>query len=369
MRLLDKLLWRELIGPFLFGVIAFTSVFFAGTYLLKLTNWVMNGMSLLTAIQMLLLYVPYVIVFTLPMSTLLAVLLGLGRLSGDSEVVAMFAGGISLYRIVAPIAALGLLVSVGSIFLNEVVVPSASSRNAELEAAALHQETKAKASFTLLDEGTNSLIAVKGGVDAKTGVLKDVTIVQYMHGRPGIVVYAQRAVWAGMKDNNDRSAWRLYDGYWQLVGGDSPAMSTFSKSQTREIKIDKTPNQLAMFQKKSEQMSFTELSQFVRYLKAHPDRPLKDIAELDVDRWNKLAFPLASLVFALLAAPMGIRPSRSGSSVGFGLSILLIFIYWIIWHYTSSLAVQGNIPPIMGAFMADVLGLAAAVVLLRRAAR
>ena len=104
-------------------------------------------------------------------------------------------------------------------------------------------------------------------------------------------------------------------------------------------------------------------------IKAHPDRATQDIRKLDVNRWNKLALPLSSLVFAMLAAPLGIRPHRGSNSVGLGLSILLIFLYWMVWRYTSQLAYQGSLTPLIGAFVADVLGVIAAVVLLKRAAK
>ncbi|MHB9035631.1 MAG: LptF/LptG family permease [Armatimonadota bacterium] len=372
MKYLDKLIWRELLGPFFFGVTAFTGVFFSGTYLLKLTTWVMNGMPLATAVTIVALYLPGIVVITLPMATLLAVLLGIGRLSSDSEVVALFAGGISLYRIVVPVFLLGLFVSTGSILLNEVIAPQANIRNQELQAAVFKQAALSDSPFSLTDEGTKSLIRVSGGMDSKSGVLKDVTILQNdSQGRPSVIIYADHAEWVGVDNNpENRYKWRLYDGYLQIgLGTDNPAFWKFQKSQTREIKIEKTPGQFALYQKNTEQMSFAELSQMVKYLRAHPDRPLDKISQLDVDRWNKLALPISSLVFALLAAPLAIRPSRSGSSVGFGLSILLILIYWIIWRYTSSLAIQGDLAPIAGAFIADVLGIVAGVVLLKRAAK
>lgn len=120
---------------------------------------------------------------------------------------------------------------------------------------------------------------------------------------------------------------------------------------------------------KQEQMSFADLSRVVRILRAGPDRPINEIRQLDVDRWNKLAVPLTSLIFALLAAPLGIRPYRSSSSVGLGLSILVIFLYWIVGRYTWSLAVQGNLTAAAGAFAPNIIGLVAAYVLLRRAAK
>ncbi|MDH7601871.1 MAG: LptF/LptG family permease [Armatimonadota bacterium] len=372
MKLVDKQILRELVGPFLFGVAAFTSVFFAGAYLLKLTNWVMSGMPLITAVWIVVLLLPSIIVYTLPMSTLLAVLLGMGRLSGDSEVVALYACGISFYRIAAPIIGVGLVVSGVSVALNELIAPQAYERSQQIQAEVLKQAAPAAQPFTVRDDATNSLIFVKGGMDSRRGVLRNVTITQFAGEKPALVLYADHAVWAGITDQSKKYRWSLYDGWSQIVGTDSAAIQTFSEFQTRDVEIGKGPRQFSLYQRSlqrdADKMSFAELSELVAYLKAHPDRPQDQIRRLEVDRWNKLALPLSSLVFAMLAAPLGVRPHRAGSSVGFGLSILVIFIYWMLWHYTSALAIQGHIPPATGAFLADVVGVGAAAALMRRTA-
>jgi len=176
-----------------------------------------------------------------------------------------------------------------------------------------------------------------------------------------------------LQDKSKRYRWNLYDGAYQLMWTNSPVTGTFSKTDSREQDLGKTPSDFALFQKSkmnnTDQLSFRELTRMVGYLKKHPDRPREKITELDVSRWNKLALPISSLVFALLAAPMGIRPSRSTSSVGFGLSVGLIMLYWIIWNFTSHMATQGSLPPMWGAFAADGIGIAAAVALMRRAAK
>lgn len=364
MKLLDRLITRELIGPFLFGLTAFSSVFFAGSYLLKITQWLMNGMPFWTAVQIFALYVPQVVVYTLPMATLLAVLLGIGRLSADSETTALFAGGISLYRLVVPVFLLGLLVSGASISLNELVAPRAAARNQALQQAVFNEESRSNRSFVLRDDATQCVISV-GGMDVDTGALNNVTITKYADGVPFLVIFARRARWEGLNNGRRKLSWQLYDGRATAMNGSGT--TTFAKSWTRDI--SKTPQELSLFQKKPEEMSFAELSRLVRHLKDYPDRPPDKIRQLNVDRWNKLALPLSSLVFAMLAAPLAIRPNRSSSSVGLGISMLLIFLYWIIWHYTSQLAVQGSIDAPVGVFTANVLGIVAAAVLLKRAAK
>lgn len=368
MRLVDKQILRELIGPFLFGVAAFTSVFFAVVFLPKLTQAMMNGMPLTQAIEVMVLSLPGIIVYTFPMGTLLGVLLGVGRLSSDSEVTALFSGGVSIFRMAVPIVAVGLLVSGATIVLNEYIAPRATTRYQFLMDAALKREARTEQSFTIADDASGSLIHVDA-MDPETGTLKNVTVIQFdQDKKPRVLVCADRAKWEGLQQHGNRYRWKLYNGYTQPLGEQTTgAKSCWSSMYTRDLQ--KTPQEFELFQKKPDEMNFGELSRKIKYLKASPVVAQDKIRQLDVDRWNKLAFPLSSLVFAMLAAPLAIRPQRSSSSVGFGLSILLIFAYWVLGRYTAQLAMQGSIDPLVGAFAADVVGIIGAIVLLKRAAK
>lgn len=390
MKLAYRLVIKELIGPFVFGVLAFSTVFFAGTYMLRLTGWIMSGdISLWQALQMSLLLLPAVVPYTLPMSTLLAVMLGVGRLSGDSEVVALFASGISIYRIVIPVFVLGAMISAGAITINETLVPWARDRYETMCAPLLKKLAPAEQALSYYDDTLNIRIEARGGMDIDRGILKKVSIIQYADkpmviddanvakGMPVSVTYADRAEWDGQKDKAKKYNFKLYDGRYQQLWTSKSAVVMFSNSNSsakeQNLELSQSPEQLAILQKvkgnNPDQLSFRDLSLAVNEMRKSPEASQKKIMELDVGRWNKLALPLSSMIFALLGAPLGIRPSRTASSVGFGLSVGLIMMYWVVWNFTSRLAIQGNLPTVIGVFAADILGLVVAVSLMRRAAK
>jgi lipopolysaccharide export system permease protein len=374
MKLLDKMVLRELISPLIFGVAAFTSVFFAGTYILKITEWIMNGMPVLTALEIAVLVLPDTLKYTLPMATLLAVLLGVGRLSADSEIVSMFACGISIYRISIPIIGMGIVLSGCSILFNEFVGPISYERVEALKRVALKSENSANKPFTLYDDKTGTLLHVNGALDADKGIVSDVTIIKFDSARPSAAVYAKRADWAGLLDEKQKFVWKLHDGFSQNLGSDSAAIGFFKESETREVKLTTTPKQMSLLvelakTRYTDQLSFAKLTKILELLKKHPDRPLKDIRKLEVDRWNRIALPLSSLIFAMIAAPLGIKPQRGSSSVGLGLSVLLILLYYIAWNYGCNVATNGTLPPFAGAFAGNALGIVAAIFLMRRSAK
>lgn len=363
LRTVDRLFLRELVPPFVFGVAAFTSLFFAGSYLGKLTNLLVQGVPPGVVGQLLLLYLPATIVLTLPMSVLLAVLLSFSRMSSDSEMVALWAGGVSLWRMMRPVLFLGVAVTLLSYGINEWGAPRASRLSTDLRDRALGEVSGAQKPFFISDlqEGRyNAVVFVNGGMDPKTRQLRDVTIFTgFTESGPQAYFRAKRAKW------DEGSNWLLFDGVMQTFGGVGASRVSFHEWRTQPVSINRTPAEIVEEQRKSAELTFRQLAERIRRLK----RLNQDTRELEVDLHNKIALPLASLVFALLAAPLGLRPHRGGSAVGFGLSIGLIFAYWMVWQYTSSLAKSGYLSPVAGSFLADALFGVVALALLVRAAR
>lgn len=362
MKLLDRQILAELAGPFLFGVAAFSSIVFAGSYLLRLTQDVVKGMPIWTAAELLLLYVPGVVVMTLPMATLLAVLLGFGRMSSDSETVALFASGISFYRVIVPVVFFGAAATGLTVLLNEVVTPRTNLASERLRQRILKEPFTTEKPLFLIDKKdgvTNVVVYVQGGYDGATRTLRNVLITGFRDNLPRIVFRAKRATWEG-GDN-----WSLHDGDWHLLTGYGSQSGTFASWNTKVVNIGMTPEEVAMQQRHSDQMTFAEL----RRVRNDAAERGADTTELDVDLYNKLSLPLASLVFAMIGAPLGMRKHRGGSSVGLGLSIVIIVAYWMLWHYMVALAKAGQISPVVGCFLADALGLFLGGLLIVRASK
>jgi len=364
LRTVDRLMLRELIPPLLFGVAAFTSLFFAGGYLSRLTGLLVQGVPFPVVAELFLLYLPSVIVMTLPMSVLLAVLLAFSRMSSDSEMVALWAGGVSLWRIMRPVVAVAVVVTLISYVLSEGLAPQAQRRSTELRERALGEITPLQKAFIISDvEGGryNSVVFVNGGMDPQTRELRNVTIFTGFTGQgPQVYFFAERARW------ERGTEWRLYNGAMRTLDpGGGATVNTFREWSTRAVNINRTPEEVMEEQRDPDELNFRQLAQRIQRMK----RTGGDTLKLEVELYNKLSVPLASLVFALIAAPLGLRPHRGGAAVGFGLSIGLIFAYWMVWQYSSALAKAGQISPIAGSFMADVVFLTVGLLLLRRASR
>lgn len=138
--MMDRYITTELIVPFVFGVVAFTSIGISTGVLLDLLRRVSDsGLPMSIAMQFFLLRLPYFVGLAFPMSMVLACLLVYGRLSSDSELIALRSCGVSIYRLVAPAVVIGLIMSGITFAFNEAVVPAANLKASQLLDQALNK--------------------------------------------------------------------------------------------------------------------------------------------------------------------------------------------------------------------------------------
>jgi lipopolysaccharide export system permease protein len=331
-------------GPFLFGVLAFVLLFVSGNILFRLTELVAQlGLSLWTATELFFLWLPAFIVLTFPLATLVAILVAFGRLSGDSELIAMHAGGISFRRLVAPIAAAGLAVSIVTAAFNEIIVPAANRRAEGIVRTATARAGGMAKEEVLLKEssGDESRIIYADRLDVGTGELTNPVIVWFQGDRPFMVTRAKRAVWR-------QNQWELYDGLHANLDPNRPSVLTFAHEVAN---IPTTPREIAQGARTPEEMTYRELREYIR----DALRQSKPTIDLELKLHHKFSIPFACFVFALVAPPLGMRSHRGSSSIGMGIAILIGFGYYVVWHYLSAVAAQGGISPFWAAWLPNVV--------------
>jgi lipopolysaccharide export system permease protein len=359
-KILDRYMLQELGGPFLFGLASFTLLFVAGN-LLNIARLVSEEhASVLAAAKYFVYTLPSTLVLTFPMSMLLAVLLAMSRISGDSELTAIRAGGVSLYRIAAPFIAVGLLASLVGFMFQEFVVPYASATANEI----LHKEIQSGGTGALANQTVSTVlgngdqqVTFAQGFDPATNQLEGTTVEVFRAGFPISLLFSPRAKYSG-----DR--WEFQDA---VLYGLAPPCCKVSTYPVLEIDIGADPSQILEQTKSPEDMSRAEIYRMLTSGVKNTDRSRYALLKVTFD--NKLARPFAALVFTMLAMPLGIRPQRSSSGAGFGISILIVFAYYIV--STVCLAIGRSNPSVsvLMAWLPNVLFCAAGVWLLREAAK
>lgn len=346
-RLLDRYVLKELLYPFIFGVAAFSSIFVAATMLFKITQYMTKyGAPGETVARLFMYNLPEVVNYTFPMSMLLAALMAFGKLSGSSEITAMKAGGISYYRIVAPVLAVGFVVSMFSVVWAEKVVPAAKVEASRILDYEIKNNTRPTSQEHILIKnisGDNQRITYAGKFDEAQGKMTDITIQELHKGKISRIQTAKEGYW-------EKGAWRIVDGNVYLLDEQEGVQSS-AKFQEQIIPLTFTPRQIAWEQKEPEEMTIRELREYISIL----ERQGKPTARQWCEIYMRVSIPLASFFFAMIGAALGTQKQRTSSSIGLGISIIVIFIYYAVMTFTTGLGKGGVMNPLLACTAPNIL--------------
>jgi lipopolysaccharide export system permease protein len=370
---MDRYLVSELIPPFLFGVGAFSSVGVAIGALFDLVRKITEaGLPMQIAIQVLSLQMPQFIAYAFPMSTLLAAMMTYSRLSSDSELIALRSCGVSVYRMVLPAVVLSLVVTAMTFLFNEKVVPAANYQAAITMQKALKE---GKPSF----QESNIFYPEYGEVTQPDGQkikamkrlfyanqfdgerMKGLTILDWSQQGLNQIVTAESAIW-----NPGESTWDFFNGTIYVISPDA-SYRNILRFENQQLKLPKTPLDLVGREKDSAQMNIAQIKEYREVIRVTGDT--KKIRRLNLRIQQKLAFPFVCLVFGLVGAVLGIQPQRTGKATSFGISVVIIFTYYLLVFITEALGLSGVLTPVLAGWLPDGFGLAAGGFLLYKAAR
>lgn len=358
LRLLDRYVLAELLYPFVFGIAAFSSIFIASTMLFRITKYVTQyGASLESVARLFFYSLPEVINYTFPMSMLLAALMAFGKLSGSSEITAMKAGGVSYYRIVAPVLVVGFLVSMFSLVWAEKVVPAAKVRCAEIVDYEIKNSTKPTGETDHIVikslKGSTQRITYANKFIESEGKMVGITIEEFEKGRIVRIQTAKEGFW-------ENGTWRMVNGNVFSLDDEEGVTST-ARYAEQIIPIDMSPKEIAWEQKEPEEMTIAELREFVNILEARKESAAKQWCEI----YMRISIPLASFFFAMIGAALGTQKQRTSSSIGLGISIIVIFIYYAVMTFTTGLGKGGAMPPFLACMLPNILCLGIGIKLLK----
>lgn len=359
--ILDRYVAREVLAPFGMGVALLTFALVTGK-LLKLTDMVVNhGVSIGEVLGLIAFIMPAFLELTLPMAVLLGVLLGFGRMSGDREMIAARACGVSLYRIAIPVMMVAFVVYLIASWFAFSIRPWA---NVSLEQR-LFYLTRTRMSAALREKIFNSdfqgLVIYVDKLPAGTDALQGVMISDGRTPDQQNTIIAQRGLLLPDEQHNSITL-RLFDG--SIFGVDTRSNDSHVTSfKTYDLTIQ--PNEtLGSTWLSSDELSYPALLAAIRDGRAAGKRNYE--AETELAR--KYMIPIATLLFAMLGVSLGLKPARGGQSERFGVSVALFFFYYALMRVGQSLGENGSLNAFVAMAIPDVVFIALAVWLFVRAA-
>jgi len=363
--LLDDYVMREYATNFSIVLFSFSTLFLIFTFFELIGPIFRNRTPLITVGEYLINLIPYILYNVTPLCALVAVLVTFGTLNRTSELTAMKSSGISLYRIITPVLVVTILIAAGLFIFDEFYLPAANRRQ---EALLSVIKDKPAQTFSRPDQQWISGQTNKAGdparifyyqrFDAETNKFANLTVFEFDPATFTLQrrIFATSARWDPAVNN-----WVFDNGWQRTFSGETIATyQPFTVASFPEIREQPT-----YFKKEyvpSQEMSYDELTNYIADLKQSGF----ETQRLKVQLYKKIAYPLITLVMALLAIPFALSMGKKGSLTGIATAIGIAITYWVIALIFESLGNVNTLPPVLAAWTPDLLfGITGAYLLLR----
>jgi lipopolysaccharide export system permease protein len=369
-RLLDRYVLREVVPPFLVGLLLVVFALLMNQVLLLADLFIDKGVPWAEALRLLALLVPSILVFALPMAVLMGVLGGLARLSADSEIVALRSAGVGPGRLARPLVLFGLAGFLLTLPLALFLAPRANDAWVKAMTDSVLGRVRLKVERFQFNEMFPGLVfrIQDIGPDGSwsevfAAMTRDPAHPRFVLARSGrIRLYPEER----------RAVLELVDGTSYAGPLDSPGEDTVTAFDRLEEEIDVAGMFPALTaEKRVREKDIGELIRDVRALRAaapSPAPPPRQVRAHLVEIHKKFALPAACLILALLGLPLGVMTGRAGRTGGFSLSLVLILLYYALLTAGEQAAMDGRLSAALGIWAPDIV-LAAAAALLFLAAR
>lgn len=350
-RILSRYVLREIIPPFLYGLLIFTFVLLTAR-ILKLVELVVNrGVSFAQIAQIFFYITPAFFEITVPMAFLLGLLWGFGRLAADREILALKACGVSIYQMARPLALYTVLIVSVTLYLTLYVTPWS---NASLKGL-LYEITKTHATAGLREKTFNNdfagLVIYAEEIHPPGNLLHRVMIADSRDAQRKNILFAPLGLVITDEDTHVLTL-RLLDGTMNSIG-------TLNQSyQTTHFAVyDVTLNlELVLAETKEptrnpQEMSFDALRMLIRHKQQAGATSHVELVELH----RRFALPFSCVVFTLLALPLSMQRLWSPRSQGFAMSLGVIFTYYLLLTTGETLGKKGSLPPLLAAWLPNLV--------------
>lgn len=369
MRLLDRYIAREVVSHGILGLTVFTFVFFVPQLVRLMDLVVRHSGSIWTVVLLFLCTIPPGLAFTLPIGVLVGVLIGLGRLSADSEIVALHASGISLRRLLLPIGFVAVLAT-GITLLNTFwLSPAALRTAARLQQQLISSQAPFAVQPRVFDERFPKFILYVQDVEAAATHWRGVFLASSAGATAGLFPQGSSRIQqssvtiaedAQVITNPGQRQIDLHLGSGSTHEYDqhSPDQYNVTTFGETDIPVDISGAALPL---KNRKLSVAEQS---ASLLISDNGPSWLAARIEFQR--RIAFPAACLVFALLGVPMGVRPRRGGRAGGLILTLVLVGSYYFFFVTGDHMAAQGRITPFAGVWAGNIVAVILGIIMLTR---
>lgn len=367
LRIVDRMIFKELAWPFVAGVGMFALLTIATVVLQEAARFAIRyNVPAPLFLQLFGLATPQFILLSIPMGVLLGTLISVGRLSSDNEITALRTCGVSLYRLLAPYLIVGAFLSGITLLGSEEIVPQCNSRLSELRSDIRSGKTggakQQRVAIPISEAGQTRWVLVADSMEGTE--LKGVKLLYFdaKSNDRDFYITAERADWEG--DN-----WTFYNlRQVQLKASDEAVVLRAEKARVPGFSI--TPQSIGLRTKSPDDLNILQLRNLIAdLLKAGSQVADTEIRDFRTRLYFKYSIPLTPLFFIIIAVPLAIRPQRSSSTMGMGMALLIVLMYYALYTMCQKLGATGVLLPLLAGWIPNTALLVTGMALIYRRER
>ena len=348
MRIIDRYVIREVLWPFVIGLLIFTFMLIIPLMIEYAESFISKGVPVLVVLRVMATLLPSVLALTIPMSLLLGLLVAFGRLSADREFVAMQACGVSLIRLMRPVGVLSALAWAATSYILLVAVPDANQRFREITFGVVAARAEGEVRPRVFFEDFPDLVLYVREIPASGGGWIDVFMADNRPGQPAAIYLARQG--RVVIDRDRRTIEMVLEDGSRHTADASGKYEVF---QFDELLLRVNPE--TVFPREgpplgAREMSIPQLRARATELEREGIYPHSELFEIQ----KKFSIPFACLVFGLIGLALGVSNRRDGKLASFVIGIGVIFTYYVLLWLGQSLVRGHIVPPWLAAWMPNI---------------
>lgn len=352
MKILRNYFLKEFIGPLFLALGVLTFVMLLGN-LIKIADLVINrGVDIYTVFKLFLLMIPYLFTYILPIAALSGVLLSLGRLSSDNEIVAIKASGINLFTLILPLLIVGIILSLTLVIFNDRVIPYAhyASRKTLIEVG-IKNPAAALEPGVFINSFEKYVLFIYQ-VDQKKNKLTQVRIYEPQgEGKPTRTIVAKSGEFITIPEKKIIKL-KLMQGTSDEPDPENPSNFYKLNFKTYFMNLSLTQAQdKDKIEKKPKDMTMPELNKEIDRLKKEGIDPIPLITQIH----QNLSLAFACFVFMLLGSSLAIITRRREKTINFSIAFLIVGVYYLLLMGSTALSLQGYADPKLAMWLPNII--------------
>ena len=346
MKLIDKYLIRQFLQTVFFSLLAFIMIFLVVDAMENLDDFIDQNVPWINILHYYFVFTPEIIKLITPVAVLFGALFTAGKVSTLSELTAMRASGVSLYRFMAPFVITSLFISLISLYFGGYVVPMANKTKIYIEQTYLKKGLTFTGNNIYFQDSKTRIVSISY-FDDHLNCANRVSIQDF---NPKDLTEMRRRIDSQTLDYDSVGGeWIARHGIDRRFTQESESAQYFDSLKLSNLLFK--PKDLTKKQEKPAEMNLSELSDLIDAQKRAGTNPT--VAQIEYH--SRFAFAMTSVIIVLFGLPISANKRKSGLAVQVGINILIAFIYLVFMKISQAFGKNGALDPVLTAWFANII--------------